>query len=175
LLSFALLACAAAASAAHQVDEARNTRCAYAARRITNPDAPTLAHFLPLTHDAREGLVPYRYAAAPVFDPAAGAQFVNQFRVGLLHVSVTGEGGATRCQPYRDDADPVLPLSAHKDVIDLKTGANTGYLIHPEETLADNFALLIAGSDHPVPSPWVLEKLQAWLEIPDSVLSSPPP
>lgn len=147
----------------------------YAARRITNPDAPTLAHFLPLTDDGREGLVPYLYAAGPVFDPAAGAQFVNQFRVGFLHVSVTGPSGATRCEPYAGDADPVLPLAAHKDVIDRKTGANTGYLIHPEETLADNFALLIAGSDHRVPSPWVLEKLQAWLEIPDSVLSSPPP
>ncbi len=65
----------------------------------------------------------------------------------------------------------MLPLAAQKDVIERKTGGNTGYLIHPEKTLADNFALLMVGSEQPVPSPWVLEKLAHWLEIP----SNPPP
>lgn len=138
----------------------------YAARRITNPDAPSLAHYLPLTDDAAQGLVPYLYAAANVFDPTAGAHFDNQFRPGFLHVKVSRAAGGPRCEAYPGDADPMQPLSAYKDFIERKTGGNSGYLIHPEETLADNFALLLLGSEQPVPSPWVLEKLARWLEIP---------
>ena len=140
----------------------------YAARRITNPDAPSLAHYLPLDRDTGEGLVPYVYAATSGFDPAAGAHFEDQFRVGFLHVKATEADGGRRCDAYPGDRDPMLPLSAHKDFIEQKTGGNTGYLIHPEETLADNFALLMVGSEKPIPSPWVLEKLAQWLEIPSN-------
>ena len=68
------------------------------------------------------------------------------------------------------DREPMLPLTSHREWVQQKTGGNTGYLIHPEEALADNFALLIVGSDRPVPSPWVLEKLRSWLDIPQEVL-----
>lgn len=143
---------------------------AYAARRITNPDAPSLAHYLPLTDDGKEGLVPYLYAAATVFDPRAGADFEQQFHVGFLHVQVTDGASTAQCAPFPGKADPMLPLSAHRDLIERETGGNTGYLIHPEETLADNFMLLMVGGSKPIASPWVLEKLRAWLEIPAGAL-----
>jgi hypothetical protein len=142
----------------------------YAARRITNPDAPSLANFLPLRTDATEGLVPYLYAASDFFDPGAGPEFEQQFRMGFLHVQVTGDGAGRQCAAFPAEVEPMLPLAAHKAEIEAKTGGNTGYLIHPEETLADNFALLMLGSRKPVPSPWVLEKLRAWLEIPATAL-----
>jgi hypothetical protein len=40
-----------------------------------------------------------------------------------------------------------------------QVGRNTQYIIHPEEILADNFALLILGEQN-VPSPEVLEKMR---------------
>jgi hypothetical protein len=40
-----------------------------------------------------------------------------------------------------------------------QVGRNTQYIIHPEEILADNFAMLVMG-DQNVPSPEILKKLQ---------------
>jgi hypothetical protein len=44
-----------------------------------------------------------------------------------------------------------------------QVGRNTNYVIHPEEILADNFALLVL-DEHNVPSPEILEKTQRILE-----------
>lgn len=41
-------------------------------------------------------------------------------------------------------------------------GRNTGYIIHPEEILADNFKLLATGAEN-VPSPQILEKMRVIL------------
>jgi hypothetical protein len=38
-------------------------------------------------------------------------------------------------------------------------GRNTQYIIHPEEILADNFALLVLGETS-IPSPVILEKMK---------------
>jgi hypothetical protein len=40
-----------------------------------------------------------------------------------------------------------------------QVGRNTEYIIHPEEILADNFAMLVL-ADQDVPSPEILKKLQ---------------
>jgi hypothetical protein len=43
-----------------------------------------------------------------------------------------------------------------------QVGRNTEYIIHPEEILADNFAMLVMG-DQNVPSPEILRKVQGVL------------
>jgi hypothetical protein len=43
-----------------------------------------------------------------------------------------------------------------------QVGQNTSYLIHPEEILADNFALLVLGMED-VPSPEILKRIRAIL------------
>lgn len=43
-----------------------------------------------------------------------------------------------------------------------QVGRNTNYIIHPEEILAENFALLIMDK-RDVPSPEILEKMRAVL------------
>jgi hypothetical protein len=40
-----------------------------------------------------------------------------------------------------------------------QVGRNTQYIIHPEEILADNFAMLVLGEPN-VPSPEVLQKMR---------------
>jgi hypothetical protein len=43
-------------------------------------------------------------------------------------------------------------------------GRNTGYIIHPEEILADNFVLLVLGrTTPPVPNPEIPEEMRAIL------------
>ncbi len=39
-----------------------------------------------------------------------------------------------------------------------KIGRNTGYVIHPEEILADNFVLLVT-QRHDVPDLWIVDRL----------------
>ena len=62
-------------------------------------------------------------------------------------------------RPVLVDGTPqILPW---KDLPDLseKIGRNTGYLIHAEEMLADNFALLVTRATN-VPSPEVLARIR---------------
>lgn len=143
---------------------------AYAARRVTNPDAPLLAHYLPLDGSGAQGIVPYLYSASTVFDPQAGPGFEDQFRVGFIRVEVHPVDGRPTCAPPPAEKDPMHPLSDYQALIQRKTGGNTGYLIHPEETLAENFELLTVGSPKPVPSPWVLEKLAQFLHLAPATL-----
>ena len=42
-------------------------------------------------------------------------------------------------------------------------GQNTEYLIHPEETLADNFAIMVM-EKQPARSQWVIDKMKSLLE-----------
>ena len=44
-----------------------------------------------------------------------------------------------------------------------KVGENTNYLIHPEEILADNFAIMVLDKK-PVQSKWVIDKMKPLLE-----------
>ena len=44
----------------------------------------------------------------------------------------------------------------------LKIGRNTGYIIHPEETLADNFWMMVLGSDR-IQDTWVIDEMKTVL------------
>jgi hypothetical protein len=59
---------------------------------------------------------------------------------------------------HEDNNEPIL--LNFNDVPDYykKTGANTDYVIHPEEILAENFVLLVQGNQS-VQSKWVLEEM----------------
>jgi hypothetical protein len=56
-------------------------------------------------------------------------------------------------------AQPVLVSPEEISGFFEQVGRNTKYVIHPEEILADNFALLIL-DEHNVPSPEILQKMR---------------
>ena len=58
------------------------------------------------------------------------------------------------------ESDNNLNLYSVKEIRDFyeQVGKNTGYIIHPEEILADNFALLILGNKK-VKSPKIISEL----------------
>ena len=64
---------------------------------------------------------------------------------------------------HEDNNEPIL--LNFNDVPDYykKTGANTDYVIHPEEILAENFVLLVQNSQ-PVKYKWVIEKMDELLQ-----------
>jgi len=59
-------------------------------------------------------------------------------------------------QPQLRDMDD-MPESFWKQV-----GRNTGYLIHPEETIADNFSYIFFPPS-PFPNPEIVEKFKTYL------------
>ena len=48
-------------------------------------------------------------------------------------------------------------------------GRNTGYIIHPEEVLADNFVFLLTGHED-LPNPEIVERLGNWIDTGSGVI-----
>lgn len=121
--------------------------------RLTNPDAPRDMHVIPY----QDGLylmprlmTTGRYdAARPQFGDYLLPQFV-----------VTTRDAQGRCAPAADGA--ILDSRTAAPFVFAAAGANTSYIIHPEEILADNFAQLMIGRAD-APNPEVQARLAEWL------------
>ena len=131
-------------------------------RKITNPDAPRNDHCIRVKVGVREQwAIPILFSSAEKYDMDRGGEFFNYLQFQLLLVERPNDGPTVR--PMVDGQKPRL-LGLHQVSGFLEqVGKNTGYIIHPEEILADNFALLVLGQGN-LPSPEVIEKIQAILK-----------
>jgi hypothetical protein len=137
------------------------------ARRLTNPDAPFFDHAIRVRYDGVERwVVPVLFFRedAPAA-AAAGRPFLAALEFRLLAVNIAG--APPLGTPALDDAgDPILRTPDEVEGFFEQIGRNTGYLIHPEEIVADNVTLLVtaaeAAEDAPR-SPAILERLAAVL------------
>jgi hypothetical protein len=128
-------------------------------QRITNPDAPANAHAIAVEVDGHPvWAVPVLHASGARYDAAKGGEFFDQLVSELLLVERTGAGSHRLVDPPRGR---LVPFDAAKGFHE-QVGRNTGYTIHPEEILADNFALL-ATEAKGVRSPDVLGRIRAVL------------
>jgi hypothetical protein len=126
--------------------------------RVTNPDAPLHRHAISVRYRGQPvEAMPFPSFASEGIDPRQG--FKTQVRVAWLLVD--REGGACKARA------PIAGQSPAPDDLEglfEQVGRNTRYLWHPEEILADNFALLLIGTLRgaplAVPSPEILERLQ---------------
>lgn len=126
-----------------------------AARRITNSDALEQRHYLQL---AGEGgaYVPLELAR-PVAAPLPALAESMEFR--LLRVDVAD--GV--CTPRRRGGGWALVAPSALPGLFATIGPNSDYLAHPEELMADNFALLLTGRAR-APDPALLDRLARWLD-----------
>jgi hypothetical protein len=121
-------------------------------RKITNPDAPRNDHAIQIRVGGEEvRAVPILYSNAAKYDVNRGGEFFNYLQMSFLQA------------PRMSSAQPVLAAPEEVSGFFEQIGRNTKYVIHPEEILADNFALLIL-DEHNVPSPEILEKMRRILE-----------
>jgi hypothetical protein len=126
-----------------------------AARKITNPDAPLNDYFITADHNGRSAeWMPVLVSKSERYDPARGGSLFAYLDFKLL--LLTDDGGMRRAA--LENGRPVLVDRAQVTGYDAQIGANTKYVIHPEEILADNFVFLVDGRID-LPTPRVVEAM----------------
>ena len=128
-----------------------------APRKITNPDAPRNDHSIRLQIGGNQcAVVPVLFSSTATYDVKRGGEFFNYLTFQFL---VIEEGSLPHSKVVYENSEPKLVEPRTVTGFFEQVGRNTEYIIHPEEILADNFALLILGEQN-VPSPEILEKLR---------------
>ena len=115
---------------------------------------------MPVTIAGRDTLVmPLILASRTELKP--GESFFSVLELRLLEVTAPAGGPTT---PVLRDGLPVWHAPAAVPDFLARLGGNTGYIIHPEEAMADNFALLASG--RPARNPQLLRRIEAVLLAP---------
>ena len=131
-----------------------------ASRKITNPDAPRNDHYIRLKREGRECLaVPILFSTSEKYDIQRGGEFFEYLSFQFL---VAKGADPLHLEPVNEDSVPKLIQPQAVVGFFEQVGRNTQYIIHPEEILADNFALLVLGERN-APSPEVLRKMRGVL------------
>jgi hypothetical protein len=122
-------------------------------RRITNPDAPRNDHFIRIELNGKPVVaVPILFSQSDNYDVSRGGEFFSYLQFNFL--IVRKEGGASAS----DERVPLEKISGFFEQV----GRNTHYVIHPEEILAENFALILLNEQN-VASPEILQRMRAIL------------
>ena len=115
----------------------------WAGVRIANPDAPSNRHAMRLNIDGRSAWVTPVLVATRT-ELQADETFFSVMAPRLLEI-VPGANGAPSLAAQRQDGQPLWhPLDGPHEYL-RRLGGNTGYVIHHEEAMADNVALLVTG------------------------------
>jgi hypothetical protein len=129
-----------------------------ARRKLTNPDAPRNDHFIRLTMDGHESLaVPVLLSSVETYDMKRGGEFFAYLQFQFL--AVEKEGDSSNLKAVFEGSSPKLVGMERVSGFMEQVGKNTNYIIHPEEILADNFALLVLNESQ-VASPEILQKMR---------------
>lgn len=131
---------------------------AVAARKITNPDAPRNDHRIRLVWKGqRRWMVPILVSRAASYDPQGGEEFFRYLQFRFLVLPESGSKGT----PVEVDSPQLLEVGEVSGFYE-QVGENTSYIIHPEEILADNFALLMM-REQEFKSPQIAQRIGALL------------
>jgi hypothetical protein len=124
--------------------------------KITNPDAPEINQVIDLRLDRDRSITvaPVLYAKSP-FDRRSSASLFGYLEFRLMEVMpMVGKRYVAKVV----DGKPVMHEPNLPD-FRRQIGRNTSYIIHPEEILADNFALLVTKSPK-VTDKWLVEAIR---------------
>jgi SagB-type dehydrogenase family enzyme len=128
---------------------------------ISNPDAPKNQHYIEVTYEGKKVCaVPILFSNRPKYDVNEGGSFSMYMKSKLLIVQE--DANDKQFKPVLKAGEPLLVDRNDVNGFYEQVGRNTGYLIHPEEAMASNFAILAEGRSD-VPSPEILEKMRAVL------------
>lgn len=129
-------------------------------RKITNPDAPKNDHYIRVSLNGKMvSAVPVLFSRTPKYDIRSGGEFFNYMVFKLLIVEKDVNDG--KFTAVHNERNTLLVDVSDVSGFFEQVGKNSGYIIHPEEILADNFAIL-AGSGT-APSPQIVAKMRSVL------------
>lgn len=127
----------------------------YAARKITNPDAPISEHHFKGRAAGRElHLLPVLFSRETAYRAGDTRPFFAYLEFRLMEIAEAGG----HWQPVLRAGQPAFHQPGEVENFFTRIGRNTQYIIHPEEVLADNFVLLMLG-DHDAPNPEILGRM----------------
>ena len=125
-------------------------------RKMTNPDAPGIDCVIQLTVNGEKvTAAPIIYATPAQFDPEHGTSLFKYLTIRLLVL----ENRDGRLQVAMKDDQPVVLDPQKVDSFFEQIGRNTGYIMHPDEILADNFVHLAQKREN-LPTPRVVEQMR---------------
>ena len=131
-------------------------------RKITNPDAPRNDHYIRIQVNGKAACgIPLLFSKEEKYNTARGGEFFEQLQFQLLLVEPAANSPAV--EPISEGQHPKLVALDQASGFMEQVGRNTGYLIHPEEILADNFMMMIL-SKRNARSPEIIERLERILK-----------
>ena len=118
--------------------------------KVTNPDAPMINSYINLSNgDESNDYTLITYSK-------------KEFNGGSLFDYVTF--GFIKLQDLNNGEKlPIIYVDGDFTNFFEQIGNNTGYIIHPDEILADNFVFLLNGNNN-LPSQWVVDKMKLNLQ-----------
>ena len=131
-------------------------------RRISNPDAPVVEHCIRVTeNDMPHWVAPVLFSRIPEYDPKVGGTFFRYLEMRLMAID------RDTAKPILRDDKSVMFQPREVEGFFEQIGNNTSYILHPEETLANNFVFLITEKQG-LTNPEIPEKIGAILLKPES-------
>jgi hypothetical protein len=126
--------------------------------KLTNPDAPGNDYCIRLrVAGMATWAIPVLYSRTPKYDVKRGGEFFDYLRFEFLLVEAANSADPSTAT-YDDEHIRLVGPDEVSGFYE-QVGRNTDYIIHPEEILADNFALFVLGAEK-VPSPKVLHDIK---------------
>jgi hypothetical protein len=107
--------------------------------RITNPDTPTLKHFIDLRHKGRDIQGALIIRASRVYDGGGFFAYVRKHVLVLEHID------GSHVPKMVDGREELLRYDQVQGLYE-QIGRNTAYNIHQEETAADHFTEALKGT-----------------------------
>jgi hypothetical protein len=124
-------------------------------RRLTNPDAPLIDCVISVQHQQITlHLAPVLVTKQSSYGSTSGTSLFGELMFRLMAVQPDRSGWVPTVAAGKVTlwtADELPGYAA-------RIGRNTGYIIHPEEILADNFVFLMLGREG-LPDPWVVQRM----------------
>jgi hypothetical protein len=131
-------------------------------RKITNPDGYETGWCINITNGNQTlPAIPILYADRERYDPKSGGEFFAYLVFKLM--VITNANGTW--EPLLVQGQPQLLDPQQVQGFFEQVGRNTGYIIHPDEILAENFVSLLNGETN-LPSPMIIEGMRSVLRQP---------
>lgn len=125
-------------------------------KRIVNPDAPDLDAYITIKYQGKD------VQAVPIdlYDLNYTGKGRSTFLSGIYHKFAVVESQGNQEMRFKLDekGEPILIDFEDAENLIEQIGKNTGYVDSPEEILADNFAIMLSGSQAQTPE--LIEKMK---------------